>query len=154
MLQKMKGYIARGVKIQTHTYGKRKPTEANLQEWYELTQDECTTMAPKLHGKPILHWHNHALPYLDPQPLGTVLASGFDKHSGDWGVTFQLNETGQRVWEAAQRAGQKMCLSLRHNQETLEPSEVSLTITPGRAGASILATNDVRYNDPVFGKFD
>ena len=147
-----KGYLARSVRIQNHTYGNRPAREEQSEEWYELTQPECLKMTPKLAGKPIIHWHNMAEPYLEPQIWGNVVSAGFDQESGDWGVSFVLNDTGEAAYAAARATGKELCLSLNHNNVTLEPKEVSLTFKPAREGADVLATNDVRYNDPVFGK--
>lgn len=145
-----KGFIARRVKIQAHTYGNRPANSQVPEEWYELTKGECETMTPRLPGKPIYHWHNRAHPGLPPQVLGHVEAAAYDAKTGDWGVTFRLNQLGEEAMKAAGETS--FGLSLSHMPSSLQPSEVSLTFEPARAGSEIVPSNDVRYNDPVFGK--
>jgi hypothetical protein len=158
-----KGFIARGVKIDSHTFGNRPANPEVPSEWFELTRPECQAMTPKLVGKPIIHWHNNAMPRSPPQVLGRVEAAGFNPQTGDWGISFRLNETGETALRIAGEGTLGLSLGHRpqpipgtnnfsHRPDLLEPTEVSLTIDPARAGCHLIPSNDVRYNDSVFGK--
>lgn len=144
------GYLARGVRIQQHTF--TGPPQNDDQK-YELTQPECLAMTPKLVGKPIWHWHNRgaAVPGQAPIKIGEIRAAKFDPVTGDWGVSFELTSAAaQGMYEAGQRKAYG--LSLSHHPVTLEPNEVSLTLTPARDGCCTVS-NELAYNTPVFGKF-
>jgi hypothetical protein len=142
-----KGYIARGVKSQTKSYkGRKYETDA---EKFELTQPDCLAMTPKLIGKPVWHKHNQLARGTEPVRLGKIVGAHFDPELGDWKTELELEGLhAQLLWEAhMQKTNSGLSLSLSHNEETLEPIEVSICREPAREGCVIITNEDFYTGD-------
>ena len=122
------GYIARGVKLQQHSYGNRAP--ANDEEHYELTTEECIAMEPQLRGQNIIHWHGRG--DKSAKKLGLIQDARFDRTTGDFEIDFTLNPEGEQFVQTVKASKFPLGLSLSHARVPLQVREVSLTVSPAR----------------------
>lgn len=155
-----RGLLARGVRIDTHTFH-GKPV--NDQQEYELTRPKCLTMTRQINTKPIKLFLNHNREDLSTTPVefGEVYKAEYDEATGDWSVDFRISTTGNDrfIWEAIKASKTAWGLSLSHEETPNGPiaRDVSLCIQGGmRDGSWVIDSSDrgmktVPYNIRTVG---